>query len=141
MMSKVTTKAEAPDEMSEFTDEPHRWSIEPHPSRDFDVLVTNSDTEAIHWIHDIAESHLWDTNEGEERTMRVTMNPAIVNTPSDFDRAADLAPAGELVSRSEALAATMRIGCPSSYCVCSVQIADAIRALPSVARVPVEKEE
>lgn len=76
------------DDMPEFTDAPHRWEIEPHPVRDFDALVTNSDNEARHWILQIAESHLWDDNDGEERTMRVTMNPKIPNAPSDFDKTA-----------------------------------------------------
>ncbi len=38
----------------------------------------------------------------------------------------------ELISRSEAVREVMRTACPSSYCVCSVMIADKLRALPTI---------
>lgn len=83
------TNTDAPD--SKSYDDLHRWEIEPHPDRDYDTLVTDSDEEARQHIADIAESHLWDTNEpGQEHTMTVRMN----DVPTT-DTRASLAPAGK----------------------------------------------
>lgn len=52
-----------------------KWEIWPHPyDSDFDYMGTDSDEEARDAIWHVAEMHLWDTNDGGERTMKVVHN-------------------------------------------------------------------
>lgn len=49
-----------------------KWEIWPHPyDGDFDSMVTDNDEEARVAIMHVAEMHLWDGNDGGERTMTV----------------------------------------------------------------------
>lgn len=53
-----------------------KWEISPHPySGEWDCMVTNSDEEALKAILHVAEMHLWDGNDGGERTVKVVRNP------------------------------------------------------------------
>ena len=52
-----------------------KWEIWPHPyTNDYDYMVTDSDDEARDAILHAAEMHLWDTNDGEVRTLKVVHN-------------------------------------------------------------------
>ena len=53
-----------------------KWIIEPTPySNDYDYFVTDDDKEAKEAILYAAEMHLWDDNDNETRTLKVTHNP------------------------------------------------------------------
>lgn len=52
-----------------------KWEITPHPyDSQYDSLVTDSDDEAREAILCAAEIYLWDTNDGEERVLKVVHN-------------------------------------------------------------------
>jgi len=52
-----------------------KWEIWPHPyTDDGDSMVTDSDEEALEAILRAAEAYLWDTNDGEDRALRVVHN-------------------------------------------------------------------
>ncbi len=54
-----------------------KWEVSPHPyDNDFDVFVTDDDDVARAAILHVAEMHLWDSNDGEERTLKVVHNAA-----------------------------------------------------------------
>lgn len=51
-----------------------RWEVWPHPyDSAYDYYVTDDDNEARQAILYAAEMHLWDGNDGGERTLRVVM--------------------------------------------------------------------
>ena len=63
-----------------------KWEIWPHPyTSDYDYMVTDSDDEARDAILHAAEMHLWDSNDGEERTLKVVHNNEVsgAGTASD----------------------------------------------------------
>ena len=52
-----------------------KWEISPHPyNTDYDIMVTDSDDEARQAILYAAELHLWDSNDGEVRILKVVHN-------------------------------------------------------------------
>ncbi len=52
-----------------------KWEVWPNPyASDCDSLVTDSDERAREAILLAAEMHLWDSNDGEERTLKVVHN-------------------------------------------------------------------
>ena len=58
-----------------MSEKKYKWEIEPHPyDSQYDVFVTDSDEDALNAILFVAESHLWDTNDGGTRTLKVTHN-------------------------------------------------------------------
>jgi len=64
-----------------------KWAIEPHPYKpqEYDTLVTDDDNEALKAIADVAESYLWDTNEGPKtRTISVTHAPDFATLSGDI---------------------------------------------------------
>lgn len=54
----------------------YKWVIEPNPyDSSYDTFVTNDDNTAKIAIMYAAEMYLWDDNDGETRTLKVTHNP------------------------------------------------------------------
>ena len=52
-----------------------KWEIWPHPyDHDYDYFVTDDDNEAREAILHAAEMYLWDSNDGEERVLKVIHN-------------------------------------------------------------------
>ena len=57
------------------TSRTYKWEVEPHPyDSHYDTFVTDDDAEALKAILWAAETHLWDGNDGETRTLKVKHN-------------------------------------------------------------------
>ena len=62
-------------ELEDTTGKTWKWEIWPHPyDSDFDCMVTDDDSVAREAILVAAEMHLWDSNDGETRTLKVVHN-------------------------------------------------------------------
>lgn len=126
----MSDKESLPTLEAKSDDDPHRWEIEPHPySRDFDYFITDNDVEARTAILEAAEMYLWDGNEGEERTLRVTMNkdiPEAVNSIGEcVERSRRVYAPLTTRSRVSSNAVAQTVGDPAPLCAVHQRLEDA----------------